>query len=35
MPEIIVTRAFNYREGLDAAHYPASKAAPPSALPPP
>lgn len=33
MPEIIVTRPFNYREGLDATHYPASKA--PSALPPP
>ncbi|HCE6898853.1 hypothetical protein [Pseudomonas aeruginosa] len=27
MPEIIVTRPFNYREGLDAAHYPASKGA--------
>ncbi|HDZ3488912.1 TPA: hypothetical protein RSV31_003716 [Pseudomonas aeruginosa] len=25
MPEIIVTRPFNYREGLDATHYPASK----------
>ncbi|MEF2076417.1 hypothetical protein [Pseudomonas aeruginosa] len=27
MPEIIVTRPFNYREGLDATHYPASKGA--------
>ncbi|HCG0473219.1 TPA: hypothetical protein NJL90_002917 [Pseudomonas aeruginosa] len=27
MPEIIVTRSFNYREGLDATHYPASKGA--------
>ncbi|MDF5982175.1 hypothetical protein P4056_14775 [Pseudomonas aeruginosa] len=25
MPEIIVTRPFNYREGLDATHYPASE----------
>ncbi|HHX6703009.1 hypothetical protein ACOAOK_27320 [Pseudomonas aeruginosa] len=27
MPEIIVTRPFNYREELDATHYPASKGA--------
>ncbi|AYN83621.1 hypothetical protein D9D06_14610 [Pseudomonas aeruginosa] len=27
MPEIIVTKPFNYREGLDATHYPASKGA--------
>lgn len=27
MPKIIVTRPFNYREGLDATHYPASKGA--------
>ncbi|MDP5658034.1 hypothetical protein P3780_18020 [Pseudomonas aeruginosa] len=27
MPEIMVTRPFNYREGLDATHYPASKGA--------
>ncbi|MCO3126637.1 hypothetical protein FA233_32080 [Pseudomonas aeruginosa] len=27
MPEIIVTRPFNYREGLDATHYPASEGA--------
>ncbi|MBU5930066.1 hypothetical protein [Pseudomonas aeruginosa] len=27
MPEIIVTRPFNYREGLDSTHYPASKGA--------
>lgn len=27
MPEIIVTRPFNYREGLDATHYPVSKGA--------
>ncbi|HGY3508666.1 TPA: hypothetical protein ACNVWE_001987 [Pseudomonas aeruginosa] len=27
MPEIIVTRPFNYSEGLDATHYPASKGA--------
>ncbi|HBP0810695.1 TPA: hypothetical protein L5Q57_003770 [Pseudomonas aeruginosa] len=27
MPEIIVTRPFNYRDGLEATHYPASKGA--------